>query len=282
MMTYPTEKDIQAAINALPGGRGVVTLETGGYMIHAPIVIPSYVHLRGQGTDVTRLVLAEGANCDVIHCVSDPNSGTMYHQHCGVSHMAIYGSSPNYPQPNTIGSGIILSYMQHCDLHDLYISRCAEYAIRVLRSYWCAVRDIRITKCDSGVQVGCYDPTGAYTKGIPTVMMSNSNLFENVHVGNAGVGIGIKINAGRTNLLMKCDTSGCAVGVRISNDQNCQCQNNQFYGHYFESNQVDIEQQGKDTWDTRYLYPIFTPHGSTINDTTGTLHIEGASIYPRE
>jgi hypothetical protein len=251
--------EIQTAINALPYyGRGIVELSEGGFILTAPVTLNGFVHLKGQGEQATSLVLPPGGNCDLLHCMGPPPA---YFQFCSVSDMALYGNESNYAPQNTQGSGIVFSYAQHCTIRNVYIARMPEWGIKILRSYWCTVRDAYLYQCTNGVLIG-----GAGHN-------SNSNLFENVHVQNRQSGIGIHIAAGRTNVLQKCDTSGCGIGLLIKNDEHCECENNQAYGHYFESNVIDIEQHGAGTHHTFMHHMLVTTQEPAIMDDTGSLYI---------
>jgi len=120
-------KTIQAAVDALAGTGGMVTLGRGVYPLATPVRLASNVHLRGSGRGSKLQVTADNREGIGLHC-NAAHSAT-------VSDLAITGESPESV------AGIVVDDSMNCQVRDLFSAGFGQYGIWIRNSsFLCEVQ----------------------------------------------------------------------------------------------------------------------------------------------
>lgn len=245
---------IQSAINHINEG-GKLYISEGEYIIGSKLRSKN-INLEGGGMG-TILRAADGLNDDIIEIYS---GGTLdwryYYQHGRIAHLKIKGNRSK----QTSGNGIVLAWTQHFIIEDVRIEGVYEYGIKLLRSYWSAIRDVWVHSCGYGIKIGEYDAEGKYNAGSSADLYSNSNILQNVHVSMCNYGI--HIESGDLNELIKCDTSACDIGVLLQPVSGVdKVWRTILFGHGFENCEIGIKSVDAGSEGCRYtliVNPVFT------------------------
>lgn len=165
--------DIQAAINDLPAGGGVVYIKEGTYTITSAITILSdNIELHGAG-DSTIIYLADSSNTNILE-ISDYNTAI---EGVRITTLQING---NTAHNNTNGYGIVVfgdpSYIvSRVDIEDCYIHHCNQDAINAYKTDGLVISRNHLKNCRYGIYLN--DTTA-------TISQNNvhNNSFDGIHL----------------------------------------------------------------------------------------------------
>jgi len=263
---------IQNAIDALGIHGETLYLKKATYVLDRKLTLKP-ISLIGEGIGRwggTTLALADNVNDDIIEMYSGGYNGWKYYYIFGrIAHLRISGNK----DAQSAGNGIVLAWTQHHRIEDVQIDNVYGYAIKMLRSYWNHIEDCWITDCGHGIKLGEYDADGKYNKGDPLDLYANQCYIENAHAQSCGYGI--HIEAGDSNVLMNCDTSGNSVGVLLRGVTGVsRVYNTYLFSHWFENNNVGFRMtDAGSNSGTKYAYlfsPVFS--GNTQDRDVGDSH----------
>jgi parallel beta-helix repeat protein len=113
---------IQQAINALPNG-GLIYIKRGSYIISTSIILSPYIHVVGEGKDLTILKLANGVNAPIFKTLTNQ----LYWMSPVIRDMTLDGNKAN----NTAGNIIEIWNSMHGELTGLNINSAAQSGIWV-------------------------------------------------------------------------------------------------------------------------------------------------------